>query len=75
MESTITTAWQRILDDPAVRNLSYKVETNETGQSIVRWLLGHRQEPGAPAAAFAVEARKGVKVPDVGWISQRVFEK
>ena len=64
MESTITTTWQRVLDDPALRNLPYKVETNETGQiilsphkpwhslqqgRIMRLLLSHMQEPGEPA--------------------------
>ena len=85
MESTITTAWQRVLDDPHLRNLPYKVETTETGQiilsphkpwhslqqgRIMRLLLTHMQESGEPAVEFAVETRKGVKVPDVVWISK-----
>jgi len=89
MESTITTTWQRVLDDPALRNLPYKVETNETGQiilsphkprhslqqgRIVRLLLRHMPEPGEPAVEFAVETRKGVKVPDVVWISMERLE-
>ena len=89
MESTITTAWQRVLDDPHLRNLPYKVETTETGQiilsphkpwhslqqgRIMRLLLSHMQEPGEPAVEFAVETRKGVKVPDVVWISKERVE-
>ncbi len=89
MENTITTTWQRVLDDPHLRNLPYKIETNETGQiilsphkprhslqqgRIVRLLLSHGQEPGEPAVEFAVETRKGVKVPDVVWISQERLE-
>ena len=85
MESTITTAWQRVLEDPHLRNLPYKVETTETGQiilsphkprhslqqgRIMRLILSHEQEPGEPAVEFAVETRKGVKVPDVVWISK-----
>ncbi len=89
MESTITTAWQRVLDEPAFRDLPYKVETTETGQiilsphkpwhslqqgRIMRLLLSHMQEPGEPAVEFAVETRKGVKVPDVVWISKERVE-
>ena len=89
MESTITTTWRRVLDDPALRNLPYKVETNETGQiilsphkprhslqqgRIVRLLLRHMPEAGEPAVEFAVETRKGVKVPDVVWISMERLE-
>ena len=80
MESTITTAWQRVLDDPALRNLPYKVETNETGQIILSphkprhshaqtritdLMRDHATQPGERAVEFAVETRKGVKVPDV----------
>ena len=36
----------------------------------MRLILSHEQEPGEPAVEFAVETRKGVKVPDVVWISK-----
>ncbi len=89
MESTITTAWQRVLDDPALRNLPYKVETNETGQIILSphkprhshaqtritdLMRDHATQPGERAVEFAVETRKGVKVPDVIWISEERWE-
>ena len=85
MESTITTAWQRVLEDPHLRDLPYKVETTETGQIILSphkpehsfaqtritdLMRDHATEPGERAVEFAVETRKGVKVPDVVWISQ-----
>ncbi len=85
MESTITTAWQRVLEDPAFRDLPYKVETTETGQIILsphkprhslqqgrvmRLILSHGQDPGETTVEFPIETRKGVKVPDVVWISQ-----
>jgi len=84
MENAITTAWQRVLDDPALRNLPYKVETNEAGQiilsphklkhslqqgRIVRLIVNHMPRPGETAVEFAIETRKGVKVPDVVWLS------
>ena len=89
MESTITTTWQRVLDDPHLRDLPYKVETNETGQIILSprklrhrfaqthitdLMCDHATQPGEPAVAFAVETRKGVKVPDVVWISRERWE-
>ena len=85
MESTIATAWQRVLDDPAFRDLPYKVETTETGQiilsprklrhrfaqtRIIDRIFDHSTKSGEPAVSFPVETRKGVKVPDVVWISQ-----
>lgn len=85
MERTSTTAWQRVLDDPALRNLPYKVETNERGQIIlsprklrhsfsktrITDLIGdHAGQPGEPAVAFPIETATGVKVPDVVRISE-----
>jgi Uma2 family endonuclease len=78
------TAWHRVLNDPQLRDLPYKVETNEHGQivlsphkprhgvrraQIVRLLDRHLSSPGEAGVEFAVTTRKGVKVPDVVWIS------
>lgn len=78
------TAWHRVLNDPQLRELPYKVETNEHGQIVLSphkpqhglrqsritdLLRDHLQDDGARAVEFAVETRKGVKVPDVVWIS------
>ena len=78
------TAWHRVLNDPQLRELPYKVETNEHGQIVLRphkpqhglrqsritdLLRDHLQDDGARAVEFAVETRKGVKVPDVVWLS------
>lgn len=78
-----TTSWHRVLDDPQLRELPYKVETNEHGQivlsphkphhglqqaQLVR-LLNDSTNAGTCAVEFAVETAKGVKVPDVIWIS------
>jgi Uma2 family endonuclease len=79
-----TTAWHRVLNDPKLRELPYKVETNEHGQivlsphkpqhglrqaRILRLIDRHATSPGEPAVEFAIETRKGVKVPDVVWLS------
>jgi len=79
------TAWHRVLNDPQLRDLPYKVETNEHGQIVLSphkprqgllqsrisdLLRDHVESPGARAVEFAVTTRKGVKVPDVVWISE-----
>jgi len=79
------TAWHRVLNDPELRDLPYKVEANEYGQIVLsphesrhgllqsrisELLRDHAASPGARAVEFAVSTRKGVKVPDVVWISE-----
>ena len=79
-----TTSWHRVLDDPQLRDLPYKVETNEHGQIVLSpnkphhgilqtrigdLLRDHVSRSGTRAVEFAVDTAKGVKVPDVIWIS------
>ncbi len=84
------TAWSRVLDDPHLRELPYKIETNEHGQIVLSphkpqhgirqsrisdLLRDHASDPGTRAVEFAVETAKGVKVPDVVWISADRLEQ
>jgi Uma2 family endonuclease len=76
-------AWSRALRDPSLRDLPYKIETNEFGQLVmspqkpghgllqfrVGALLEKIDRPGRVAVEFAVETSRGIKVPDVVWIS------
>ena len=79
------TVWHRVLNDPQLRELPYKVETNEHGQIVLSphkpqhglrqsrisdLLRDHLPRSGARAVEFAVETAKGVKVPDVVWLSE-----
>ena len=78
-----TTSWHRVLEDPQLRELPYKIETNEHGQIVLSphkpqhglqqghlvRLLDQYTDSGATAVEFAVDTAKGVKVPDVIWIS------
>ena len=79
------TAWHRVLNDPQLRALPYKVETNEHGQIVLSshkpqhgllqsritdLLRDHAPQDGARAVAFAVDTAKGVKVLDVIWIAE-----
>ncbi len=87
MDAPLTTTsplWHRVLADPRLRDLPYRVETEEPDRIIlsphkprhsfqqsrlVRLLFEHVQEAGEPTVEFAVETPHGVKVPDVVWIS------
>ena len=84
------TLWRRVLNDPQLQELPYKIETNEHGQIVlsphkprhglyqgrlVRTLNQHTTGPGEAAVEFAVETAKGVKVPDVVWISKERLAK
>ena len=77
--------WSRVLSDPRLKDLPFKVETNQYGQIVLSphtprhsflqarisdLLRDHLQEAGYRAVEFAVETPKGVKVPDVVWISR-----
>ena len=81
---TATTLWHRVLTDPQLRDLPFKIETEEPDRIIlsphkarhslqqarlVALLLEHLSD-GEPAVEFAVETPRGVKVPDVVWISE-----
>lgn len=78
-------AWSRALRDPSLRDLPYKIETNEHGQlvmspqkpghgllqgRIVAMLVKHVERQGRSAVEFAIETSRGVKLPDVVWISE-----
>lgn len=80
--------WRRALQDPSLRELPFKVETNEHGQLVLsphkpkhslqqsriatrlRELASQSDLPAGEAVVeFAVETPRGIKVPDVVWIS------
>ncbi len=75
--------WQQICDDPALQDLPFKIELNEVGQIVMTPVdnnrgrlqarlgaLIMRHAPGGEVIAeCSVVTEKGVKVPDVAWIS------
>ena len=81
--------WAHIVRDPALQDLPYKVETNERGQIIlsphsnrhsflqdkIQQLLRRHAPEGSTPPAFAVATPKGVKSPDVAWISPERRQK
>ena len=84
-EMETLSAWSRALRDPSLRDLPYKIETNEYGQLVMSplrplhgyfqvrvsdLLRDHVTDRGRRIVEFAIETSKGVKVPDVVWISE-----
>jgi Uma2 family endonuclease len=82
--------WGRALRDPSLRDLPYKIETNEYGQlvmspqkpghgllqgRVVEMLLERIDRPGRAAVEFALETSRGVKLPDVVWISEERLQQ
>lgn len=78
-------AWRRAIEDPSLHDLPYRIETNEYGQlvmsplkyrdslyagEIVRMLRELAPVPGRMLVAVGVDTPKGVKVPDVSWMTE-----
>ena len=75
--------WNEIVRDPALRDLPYKVETNEQGQILlsphpnrhsfqqydIQKLIEKHAPEGVVPPEFALATPKGVKAPDVVWMS------
>jgi Uma2 family endonuclease len=75
--------WQEIVSDPTLEDLPHKVETNEQGQLIlsphtnrhsdlqeaIQDLLREHAPEGRQPPEYALATPKGVKAPDVVWMS------
>ncbi len=75
--------WEEMCDDPLLRGLPYKIETNRLGQIItsparsrhgeyqmeIGILLSRLLPKGRVIAECAVQTVDGVRVPDVAWAS------
>ncbi len=76
--------WSEIVADPALKDLPYKIETNEYGQIVmsphkrihaiwqgeIEWRLRQCLPRGRTAPEFAIDTRLGTKTPDVVWYSR-----
>lgn len=75
--------WEELCRDPNLRDLPYKIETNDRGQivmspvfsshsfyqsDLVKLMADHLPE-GRTAVEFAVRTSKGTKVADAAWLS------
>ena len=75
--------WDEIIADPALKDLPYKVETNARGQIVLSphknrhsdlqtalfQLLQRHAPDGHISVEYALATPRGVKVPDVVWMS------
>ena len=81
--------WQEVCNDPILRDLPYKIELNEWGQivmspatsrhSILQGLLidalNRLKSDGLVFPECPIQTSKGVKVPDVVWVSSRFLSE
>lgn len=81
--------WHEIVDDPALQDLPYKIETNAPGQLILSphspyhsrlqgRVLDKLREiipEGEAMPEFPIATEGGVKIPDVVWMPGGRFEK
>lgn len=78
-------AWRRAIEDPSLRDLPYRIETNEFGQLVMSpmkyrrsWYAGeigrllseHAPVSGRMPVELGIDTSKGVKVPDVAWMTE-----
>jgi len=76
--------WSDIVADPNLKDLPYKIESNEYGQIVmsphkrihaiwqgeIEWRLRQFLPTGRTAPEFAIDTRSGTKTPDVVWYSK-----
>lgn len=81
--------WEEVCNDPHLRDLPYKIETNEWGQIVmtatffmhgkyqfrIGEILSQQLERGEVVTEGAIRTSKGTKVADVVWCSPERFEK
>ena len=81
--------WKEVVESPYLRDLPFKIETNEFGEIIMNPVkIGHSiyqgeisslmktmRPEGVAMVECAVRTRKGTKVADAAWASMDVIEK
>lgn len=82
--------WREVVAHPSLRDLPFKIETNERGQivmtptklmhgkyqSLIDGLLQDLMEhPGETVIESAIQTRKGTKVADIAWFSESRWEQ
>lgn len=81
--------WTEIINNPSLRDLPFKIETNQWGQIVmsaatnkhgilqskISHLIETMLESGLAITECSVETEKGVKVADVVWCSGDFLEK
>ena len=84
----VSARWREVLEDPNLRDLPYKIETNRAGQLIISpaknvyafyqggiWAMLEQEPGGHTFAGCSVATPDGVKVPDVAWCSDAFLSR
>lgn len=80
--------WQEVCEHPSLKNLPFKMELDENGkllmtpvkvyhsafQGELEFLLRSLLNSGKTLPECAISTRKGTKVADVAWVSDKIFE-
>jgi len=89
LDQRMKRVWMRVLRDPALQDLPYKIETNELGQIImtpasnvhggfqaeIGCILRTLMNGGRVQMECSIATRKGVKVADVVWRSDEFLAR
>lgn len=81
--------WQEVIEHPSLRDLPFKIELNEYGaivmnpvkldhsayQGKIGNLMETMRDDGVILVECAVWTRKGTKVADVAWVSNKLWKK
>ncbi len=81
--------WREVVEDPSLRDLPYKIETNEWGQIVmtpasgkhalyqgrINFLLQNLGDKGRTSGECPIQTSKGVRVADVAWASAAFLKK
>jgi Uma2 family endonuclease len=81
--------WQEVCDNPSLRDLPYKIELNEWGQIVMSPASSRRgilqgllidalnrlKKDGLVFPECPIQTYKGVKVPDVVWVSSQFLRE
>lgn len=81
--------WQQVCNDPSLHDLPYKIELNEYGniemsptknrhsifQADILFLIKSLKNEGKVLPECSIETPKGVKVADVVWMSDGLFQQ
>jgi Uma2 family endonuclease len=76
--------WQEVCEHPSLKNLPFKIETNEKGEIVmnavkvihslyqgeIEYLLHSLLKEGRAFPECAIKTRKGTRVADVAWATQ-----
>lgn len=81
--------WQEVCEHPSLQDLPFKIELNEWGEIVmsptkvyhgfyqgeIGFLMRSMRRSGKIISECAIKTRKGTKVADVAWASDKRFKK